>query len=120
MTTNNSENNTSMENQMSSPYTNVEIDGGSHRSENDMVHNGEEDENHKSSTKQKLLRYTLILVLIGFIIFVIVDSQQEQHVKQATQAFLKWVEENPIAGIFSFIGVYVVATGTSIINVVYS
>lgn len=110
MTTNNSENNTSMENQMSSPYTNVEIDGGSHRSENDMVHNGEEDENHKSSTKQKLLRYTLILVLIGFIIFVIVDSQQEQHVKQATQAFLKWVEENPIAGIFSFIGVYVVAT----------
>merc|ERR1711976_600862 len=40
----------------------------------------------------------------------IVDARGENYVLQGTRAFLQWVEDNPGYGIFSFIGVYFLAT----------
>lgn len=62
------------------------------------------------STRSKVIRITLLLCLIGFIIFVIIDSQRDQYLRRISQSFLEWVEQNPVAGIFSFVAVYFVAT----------
>jgi len=50
------------------------------------------------------------LILLGFIVFVIVDSQQNNYVKNGIVAFLEWIENNIVAGVFCFIGVYFLAT----------
>mmetsp|Transcript_24154 Transcript_24154/g.27979 ORF Transcript_24154/g.27979 Transcript_24154/m.27979 type:complete len:333 (-) Transcript_24154:52-1050(-) len=90
--------------------------------ENRMNHQEEEeqqqqqqDQDHKRTTllectKPKIIRLILFLTLLGFIIFVIIDSQREQHVRRISTEFLNWVEENPGAGICAFIGVYFAAT----------
>jgi hypothetical protein len=61
--------------------------------------------------RKNIIRICLFSILLGFILFVIIDTQQNQYVKQITQDFLSWVEEHPLEGIFSFIGVYFIATG---------
>lgn len=104
-----------MEGTTQSPYLNAEIDEGTsgasgHAIGTEAVGEAVGEGQETSSKKQKLIRLTLFLLLLSFIIFVIVDSLREQHVKRITQEFLKWVEENPAAGIFSFIGVYFLAT----------
>lgn len=50
------------------------------------------------------------LIIVGFIAYVIADSLTTGHVSGAVQDFLAWIEENPVIGIFAFIGVYFVAT----------
>jgi len=50
------------------------------------------------------------LILVAFIAYVIADSLTTKHVAGIVEDFLAWVEENPIAGLFAFIGVYFVAT----------
>jgi len=50
------------------------------------------------------------LIIVGFIAYVIADSLTTGHVSGAVQDFLKWIEANPVAGLFAFIGVYFVAT----------
>jgi uncharacterized membrane protein YdjX (TVP38/TMEM64 family) len=50
------------------------------------------------------------LVLVGVIIFVIVDSLTNGYVRSGFETFLTWIESNPTAGVFAFMGVYFVAT----------
>jgi len=61
--------------------------------------------------RSTVVKTSIASIVIGFIIFVIVDSTEEQHVVRTTRAFLSWVEENPVAGVFSFTAVYFLATG---------
>ena len=78
------------------------------------IDDGHESPERQSSTRWSILiKASLFLLLLAFIIFVIIDARNEQYVKQISQAFLEWVEDNPVAGIFSFIGVYFFATGRS-------
>ena len=88
----------------------VDVDLSSSRSMN--IDDGNNDhEQEETNRNAKIMRLVLFSLLLGFIIFVIVDSLGEQNVRRITLEFLAWVEENPVAGIFSFIGVYFLATG---------
>lgn len=66
--------------------------------------------NSNAKIRRTLTRITLALIVVGFIIYVIIDSQGDKNVSRITQDFLQWVEDNPTAGIFAFIGVYFLAT----------
>lgn len=50
------------------------------------------------------------VIIVAFIAYVIADSLTTGHVTGAVKDFLAWIEENPVIGIFAFIGVYFVAT----------
>jgi len=50
------------------------------------------------------------LILLGLIVFVIVDSQQNNWVRQGLVAFLEWVQNNIVAGVFGFMLLYFLAT----------
>lgn len=50
------------------------------------------------------------LILLAIIIFVIVDSVTNKYVISGFQTFLEWVQDNLVAGVFAFMGVYFVAT----------
>lgn len=50
------------------------------------------------------------LILLGIIIFVIVDSATNKHIASGFNAFLEWIETNPGWGALAFTGVYCVAT----------
>jgi len=50
------------------------------------------------------------LILLSIIIFVIVDSVTNKYVISGFQTFLEWVQDNLVAGVFAFMGVYFVAT----------
>ena len=68
----------------------------------------------QADKKKKIQRILIAIFLLSLIIFVIVDSFTNQFTRQLTQDFLKWVEQNPTAGVFAFMGVYIIATGTSV------
>ena len=63
-----------------------------------------------TSWTTKALKLSITLILVGFIIFVIVDSTQDQYVRSGMQSFLSWMEDNPTAGVFAFMFVYFTAT----------
>ena len=65
-----------------------------------------------SGQKSKLKRIVVAIIIVSFISFVIADSFTNQYIKDGIDQFLEWVEDNPYAGVFAFIGVYFVATGT--------
>lgn len=67
----------------------------------------EETEKDRSGLYKKLL---VGLILVGFIVFVIVDTQTNNYVRNGIVAFLEWIENNIVAGVFCFIGVYFLAT----------
>eukprot|EP00540_Astrosyne_radiata_P010624 CAMPEP_0116835700 /NCGR_PEP_ID=MMETSP0418-20121206/7690_1 /TAXON_ID=1158023 /ORGANISM="Astrosyne radiata, Strain 13vi08-1A" /LENGTH=407 /DNA_ID=CAMNT_0004465395 /DNA_START=48 /DNA_END=1271 /DNA_ORIENTATION=- len=50
------------------------------------------------------------LLLLGFVIYVIVDSVTAGNVRSTIESFLDWIEDNPIPGFFAFMVVYFVAT----------
>ncbi|CAJ1962322.1 unnamed protein product [Cylindrotheca closterium] len=52
----------------------------------------------------------IAVIVVAFIAYVIADSLTTGHVTGAVEDFLAWIEDNPVAGIFAFIGVYFVAT----------
>ncbi|KAL3937441.1 MAG: hypothetical protein SGBAC_007452 [Bacillariaceae sp.] len=52
----------------------------------------------------------IAVIVVAFITYVIVDSLTTGHVTGAVEDFLAWIEDNPVSGIFAFIGVYFVAT----------
>jgi hypothetical protein len=59
-------------------------------------------------------RIVVDLTLLGVIVivFVIVDSLTTGYVRSSFEACLEWIESNPTAGVFAFMGVYFVATLT--------
>ena len=66
----------------------------------------------KPSSKADLVKKLLIgSILLGFIVYVIIDSiKGDGQVTTTIEDFLDWVENNPTEGVFAFIGVYFVAT----------
>lgn len=50
------------------------------------------------------------LVLLGFIIFVIIDSTTTGYLRSGINTALQWIEDNAVAGMFVFMVVYFVAT----------
>jgi len=48
--------------------------------------------------------------LLGLIIFVIIDSQTNRWVLSGLVAFLEWVQNNVVAGVFGFMALYFLAT----------
>ena len=49
-------------------------------------------------------------ILIGIVIFVIIDSLTNKKISTGFQQFLTWIESNLVAGVFAFMGVYFIAT----------
>lgn len=58
----------------------------------------------------RVKKITVAIVLIGLIAYVVTDSLTTQYIRNGFTTFLEWVEKNPIAGVFAFMGVYLVAT----------
>merc|ERR1711982_181473 len=50
------------------------------------------------------------IILLGLIAFVIADSLTNKNVKKGIDMFLQWIQDNPIPGVFAFMGVYFIAT----------
>lgn len=78
--------------------------------ENTLTGSEGDDAAATSSWTTKALKLSITLILVGFIIFVIVDSTQDQYVRSGMQSFLSWMEDNPTAGVFAFMFVYFAAT----------
>ena len=60
--------------------------------------------------KARIKKIVIGLILLGIVIYIIVDSTTNRYVAQGIQIFLKWFEDNPVAGLFAFMGVYFLAT----------
>lgn len=74
---------------------------------NDQQKEQTEDEVTKSPLIKKI---AIASVILGLIIFVIMDSLTNKYVKDGIDVFLSWIESNPVPGMFAFSGVYFVAT----------
>jgi len=69
------------------------------------------DEDAAKAKRSACIKKVIIgLILLGFIIYVIVDSQTNNYVLSGINSFLGWIENNITAGVFAFIGVYFLAT----------
>lgn len=66
-----------------------------------------EPENDRSGCYKKII---VGLILVGFIVFVIVDTQTNNYVRTGIVNFLEWIENNTVAGVFCFVAVYFLAT----------
>ena len=62
------------------------------------------------NTKEYIMKGSIAAVLVGFIIFVIIDSTSNRVVAKGLNSFLEWIQKNPASGIFAFTGVYFLAT----------
>lgn len=60
--------------------------------------------------KNRLERIAVGILLISFISYVIADSLTTQYIKTNVIIFLEWVEGHSVAGVFAFMGVYIIAT----------
>jgi hypothetical protein len=69
--------------------------------------NDNESDNTENTATTKKWYYSsklyIGLLLLGFIIFIIVDSATNQHVRNGLEIFLEWIEDNPIGGFFLFV-----------------
>jgi uncharacterized membrane protein YdjX (TVP38/TMEM64 family) len=70
----------------------------------------ESDEPEPKNRKALFTKILAGLILLGVIVYVIVDSQTNNHVKNGIVAFLEWIQNNLVAGVFSFVAVYFLAT----------
>lgn len=61
--------------------------------------------------KARMKKIIIGLILLGIVIYIIVDFTTNRYVAQGIQIFLQWFEDNPVAGLFAFMGVYFLATG---------
>ena len=66
------------------------------------------DEEEQSSSRtllQRIFSFRVLigLLLVGFVIFVIVDSATTGYVRDTVSSFLDWIEENPMGGLFVFV-----------------
>jgi hypothetical protein len=64
----------------------------------------EEEANLNNNTRSALYCKALVgLLLVGFIIYVIIDTATTHHIRGVVRSFLKWVQANPAAGFFVFV-----------------
>jgi len=66
--------------------------------------------NNQNPTKTSTKKIAIAIILTCLISLVIIDSLTNQYIKQGIDAFLEWIENNPIPGVFAFIFVYFIAT----------
>ena len=59
---------------------------------------------------QKILKWIIAILLIGFVIYLIVDSLTSKRLGDALNSFLNWMEDNLVLGSFAFAGVYIMCT----------
>lgn len=57
----------------------------------------------KARRRSCFLKILFGLILLGVVIYIIVDSSTTQHVKNGIVSFLEWIKENPAEGAFLFI-----------------
>ena len=55
------------------------------------------------SARQKAVKILFGLAFVAFVAYVIVDSATNMHFIHAIEAFLEWVEVNPVGGVFAFV-----------------
>jgi uncharacterized membrane protein YdjX (TVP38/TMEM64 family) len=60
--------------------------------------------------RTRIRKIIISVLLLGLISFVIADSLTNKYIKQGIEVFLEWIEENPIIGMFAFMGLYFIAT----------
>lgn len=73
--------------------------------------NAEAEEKSQSClNKKNITKILLASIVIGFIVYVIIDTQGDNNIRRISQDFLQWVQDNPGLGVFAFIGVYFLAT----------
>mmetsp|Transcript_22574 Transcript_22574/g.49100 ORF Transcript_22574/g.49100 Transcript_22574/m.49100 type:complete len:359 (+) Transcript_22574:127-1203(+) len=70
----------------------------------------EESPEHAAKIAAVLKKALVGAILLGLIVFVIIDASTNQHVKTAIFSFLEWIEEHPALGVLGFVAVYFVAT----------
>lgn len=88
----------------------VDIEDSSKNHNNIVTEEQDEDRTPERKSFCSPSKLIIGLLLVGFIVFVVIDSLTTGYVTSAVQDFLEWVEENPVAGIFLFIIAYFIAT----------
>jgi len=91
------------------------IELGHNNDRNDEQNNEANDSNPPkrcaiSSCRCSVKKLIVGLILLGLIIFVIVDSLTNKHVRDGIVLFLEWIEIHPTLGVLAFICVYFFAT----------
>ena len=64
----------------------------------------------KENRRLRIKRIAVCLILVGFIVFIIVDSSTTGYIRSGIQTLLGWIQENLVPGWFVFTLVYFVAT----------
>lgn len=80
---------------------------------NETTEEEEEELTEEELRARRMSKYKKIaigLLLLGFVIFIIVDSLTNGYVRSGINTFLAWIEANPIPGFFVFMIVYFAAT----------
>jgi len=93
----------SSEDGLSSEATNVEL----------------EIEEQKRRKRMCLIKILIAVLLVGLVVYIIVDSTTTGHVRDAISNFLRWIQDNPAAGVFAFMtGTYIrqISIDHSLIN----
>lgn len=89
------------------------IDNANNNDENDHQQQSDpltEEEEQLLKRRNCFKKIAIAIILLTFIGFVIGDSLTNKYVRDGIQSFLEWIEENPVPGIFAFMGVYFLAT----------
>ena len=87
------------------------VQGASSSDDGDVLVVDEDPETAAARKKARMKKIVIGLILLGIVVYIIVDSTTNRYVAQGIQIFLQWFEDNPIAGLFAFMGVYFLATG---------
>jgi len=69
-----------------------------------------DEENRIKRRNSRIKKIIFGLLLLGFVIYAIVDSLTTGYIRTGIQAFLEWIEANPVPGFFIFMVVYLIAT----------
>ena len=64
----------------------------------------------KERRRLRIKRVAVCLLLLGLVVFIIIDSSTTGYVRSGINIFLDWTKENPVPGWFVFTLVYFLAT----------
>jgi hypothetical protein len=56
----------------------------------------------KSNRRSCFVKIIIGLLLLGFVLFLIIDTTTNGYVKDGIEEFLEWIEDHPIGGVFLF------------------